>query len=151
MILPGRPSVADCFAPLLLSSVVSAFEYDYIIIGGGVCGLTVANRLSELANVTVAVIEAGGSVLNNPNVTNVDDFTVALGTSIDWQYESTDQTYAAGQKIAYHSGKALGGCSTIVCSNFALKFSLFKSRALEPCLESWLKSLALCMLPRTLL
>ena len=61
----------------------------------------------------VVVIEAGGSVLNNPNVTNVDDFTVALGTPIDWQYESTNQIYADGQKIEYHSGKALGGSSTI--------------------------------------
>ena len=90
-----------------------ALAYDYIIIGGGTCGLTVANRLSELPNVTVAVIEAGASVLNNPNVTNVDDFTVALGTPIDWQYKSTNQTYAVGQQITYHSGKALGGSSTI--------------------------------------
>jgi choline dehydrogenase-like flavoprotein len=113
MTLYAWPSFAGLLAALLISSPTSAFEYDYIIVGGGVCGLTVANRLSELPNVTVAVIEAGGSVLSNPNVTNVDDFTVALGTPIDWQYESTNQTFAAGQKIAYHSGKALGGSSTI--------------------------------------
>ena len=112
---PARRSKFPSLLPLLLlhSCRVAAFEYDYIIIGGGTCGLTVANRLSELSNVTVAVIEAGASVLNNPNATNVDDFTVALGTPIDWQYESTKQTYAAGQNIEYHSGKALGGCSTI--------------------------------------
>jgi choline dehydrogenase-like flavoprotein len=95
-----------------------------MIIGGGVCGLTVANRLSELPGVTVAVIEAGASVLNNPNVTNVDDFTVAIGTSIDWQYESTSETYAAGQKIAYHSGRALGGSSTINGMLLLFKISL---------------------------
>ncbi|KAF4631123.1 hypothetical protein G7Y89_g7009 [Cudoniella acicularis] len=88
-------------------------EYDFIIVGGGTAGLTVANRLSELSNITVAVIEAGGEVFDNPNVTNVDDFTVALGTPIDWQYISTNQSHAAGQTIAYHSGKALGGTSTI--------------------------------------
>jgi choline dehydrogenase-like flavoprotein len=114
MHLGSRSSLADAIAlSLLCSSPTLAFEYDYVIIGGGTCGLTVANRLSELPNVTVAVVEAGASVLNNPNVTNVDDFTVALGTPIDWQYESTNQTYAAGQKIEYHSGKALGGSSTI--------------------------------------
>ena len=87
--------------------------FDYIIVGGGTAGLTVANRLTEVPNITVAIVEAGDKVFNNPNVTNLDDFTVALGTPIDWQYESTNQIYAAGQKLAYHSGKALGGTSTI--------------------------------------
>lgn len=34
-------------------------EYDYVIVGGGASGLTVANRLSEQPEVTVLVIEAG--------------------------------------------------------------------------------------------
>lgn len=33
--------------------------YDYVVIGGGVGGMTVANRLSEDSSVTVLVIEAG--------------------------------------------------------------------------------------------
>lgn len=34
--------------------------YDYIVIGGGTAGLTIAARLAEDSNVSVAVIEAGG-------------------------------------------------------------------------------------------
>ncbi|KFY74509.1 hypothetical protein V499_05464 [Pseudogymnoascus sp. VKM F-103] len=102
-------------APALLVSHCAALEpeFDFIIVGGGTAGLTLANRLTEFPHVTVAVIEAGGEVINNPNVTDPNSFTLALGTAIDWQYESVNQTHAGDQKIAYHSGKALGGTSTI--------------------------------------
>ena len=90
-----------------------AQQFDYLIVGGGTSGLTVANRLSELPNITVAVIEAGGAVDNNPNVTEIENFIKAIGTPIDWQYLSTNQTYAAGRRISFPSGKALGGSSTI--------------------------------------
>ena len=99
--------------PLTHSTKTSAQTFDYLIIGGGTSGLTLANRLSEIPNITIAIIEAGDSVLNNPNVTNVNGFTLALGTYIDWQYESTNQTHANGRMIEYHSGKALGGSSAI--------------------------------------
>ncbi|KAF4630270.1 hypothetical protein G7Y89_g7866 [Cudoniella acicularis] len=80
---------------------------------GGTAGLAVANRLSEISSMSVAVIEAGDKVFNNPNVTNPNAFTVALETSIDWQYSTTNQTHADGRIMPYHSGKALGGTSTI--------------------------------------
>jgi len=35
-------------------------SYDYVIVGGGTGGLTIAARLAEDKNTSVAVIEAGG-------------------------------------------------------------------------------------------
>lgn len=99
------------FLALLASS--QAVTFDYVIVGAGTSGLVIANRLSELANVTVAVIEAGGSVFNNPNVTDVDGYGLAFGTDIDWAYQSTNQTYAGGAKQTLRAGKAVGGTSTI--------------------------------------
>jgi choline dehydrogenase-like flavoprotein len=97
-----------------LASVAAAtgVTYDYVIVGAGTSGLVVANRLSEL-NVTVAVIEAGDSVLNNPNVTGVDNYGDAFGTEIDWAFQTTNQTYAGGLKQIMRAGKAIGGTSTI--------------------------------------
>ncbi|KAG8405571.1 hypothetical protein J3458_022217 [Metarhizium acridum] len=88
-------------------------KYDYIIIGGGTSGLVVANRLSEDSNVSVLVIEAGNSVLNNPNVTNVGGYGLAFGTDIDWQYKSVNQTYGGNRELVYRAGKAVAGTSAI--------------------------------------
>ncbi|OMP87780.1 Glucose oxidase [Diplodia seriata] len=104
-------------APLLAATALAApaapAKYDYIVVGGGTSGLVVANRLSELHNVTVAVIEAGGSVYQNENVTNPNGYGLAFGTDIDWAFESTNQTYAGGKTQTLRAGKALGGTSTI--------------------------------------
>ncbi|KAF9885600.1 hypothetical protein FE257_012806 [Aspergillus nanangensis] len=100
----GLATTAECLAPE---------HFDYVVIGGGTCGLTVANRLSETPGIRVAVIEAGGDERNNPNVTGVSGFGLGFNTAVDWQYETTAQVYANNQAIVYHAGKALGGTSTI--------------------------------------
>lgn len=99
-------------AAVCLSSVAAAASFDYVIVGGGTSGLVVANRLSEIPGVTVAVIEAGASVENNVNVTATSAYGNAFGTSIDWAYKSTPQTYAGNTSATLRAGKALGGTST---------------------------------------
>ncbi|KAJ5980652.1 hypothetical protein N7481_007950 [Penicillium waksmanii] len=81
----------------------SVSTYDYIVVGGGTSGLVVANRLSELENINVLVIEAGGSAYDNVNVTDTGGYGNAFDTDIDWAYKTKDQEY----------GKALGGTSLI--------------------------------------
>ncbi|CAN9204397.1 unnamed protein product [Alternaria alternata] len=88
-------------------------RYDYIIVGGGTSGLVVANRLSEDYNVSVAVIEAGGAELYNPNITDTSKYGNAFSTSVDWQYESVPQTFAGNASQVLRAGKALGGTSNI--------------------------------------
>jgi choline dehydrogenase-like flavoprotein len=96
-----------------LTPTVQGESFDYVIVGGGTAGLVIANRLSEQSAVSVAVVEVGSDQRNNPNVTNVDDFTVAFNTSIDWQYPTAAQQYAGNRVLEYHQGKAIGGTSTI--------------------------------------
>ncbi len=87
--------------------------FDYVIAGAGTCGLVLANRLSEDPSIRVVVVEPGGDVRNNPNVTDVTAFTLALDTEIDWQYTTTPQPAGSNQSIPFHAGKAIGGTSTI--------------------------------------
>jgi len=49
------------------STSMSTQSFDYVICGGGLAGLVLANRLSEDPLVNVAVIEAGGDVAHWPD------------------------------------------------------------------------------------
>jgi choline dehydrogenase-like flavoprotein len=91
--------------------------FDYVIVGAGPAGLLVANRLSANPDITVAVIEAGASAYNNPNVTrlprSIAEFSPGIGTSVDWSYTSAPQKYTSNQTLPYYAGKALGGTTVI--------------------------------------
>ena len=66
--------------------------YDYIICGGGTAGLVLAARLSELPNVTVGVIEAGGNSLEDPNILTPLLFpTLLTNPRYDWMYTTSPQ------------------------------------------------------------
>lgn len=107
-------------------------NYDYVIIGGGTSGLVVANRLSELKDLNVLVIEAGGSVYNNPNVTDTNAYGQAFDTDIDWAYETIEQKWAGETKQIVRAGKALGGTSTIN--------GMVYSRAQKSQIDAWEKA-----------
>lgn len=87
--------------------------YDYIVVGGGTSGLVVAKRLSEDPKVSVLVLEAGGSLENNANVTNPLGYGLAFDTEIDYAYKTTEQKFAGGKPQTLRAGKGLGGTSTI--------------------------------------
>ncbi|KAL4909667.1 hypothetical protein BDW74DRAFT_186185 [Aspergillus multicolor] len=89
--------------------------FDFIIVGGGTAGLAVANRLSEIPDLAIAVIEAGRDEGDNPNVTSVDTFGASpgLNSHIDWVYQTTPQENAGNRQMEYHAGRAWGGTSVI--------------------------------------
>ncbi|KAA1101134.1 hypothetical protein PGT21_008317 [Puccinia graminis f. sp. tritici] len=88
-------------------------HFDYIVVGGGLAGLTVASRLSENAKLTVLVLEAGGTGIGNPGISIPGLITTTLGTEIDWKYSTIPQEGANHREISYPRGKVLGGSSAL--------------------------------------
>ncbi|MCJ1355090.1 MAG: hypothetical protein MMC33_005081 [Icmadophila ericetorum] len=96
--------------------------YDYIIIGGGTAGLTVASRLSENPHLQVAVVEAGGyyeSDSGNQSIVpgyasygaNPDPTTANDTPLIDWGFVTAPMAGLGGRTVHYARGKTLGGTS----------------------------------------
>lgn len=96
---------------------LSGKTYDYIVVGGGLAGLTVAARLSEDPDVTVAVIEAGQDIYGahesrflTPSAVLYDSF---LNTEYDWKYVTTAQAGLNQRTTPWARGKVLGGSSSV--------------------------------------
>lgn len=54
-------------------------SFDYVIIGGGTAGLTLAAGLTENAEISVLVLEAGEEILNDPLINNIGQYGHSLG------------------------------------------------------------------------
>ncbi|KZV86724.1 alcohol oxidase [Exidia glandulosa HHB12029] len=98
---------------LAAATVTPSPAYDYVIIGGGTAGLTVADRLTEDPHVKVAVLEAGQNAENFQEVVIPGlIFTgQSIGGVLDWQYTTVPQANFNGRQLLIHAGKALGGSS----------------------------------------
>ncbi|KAK8220963.1 hypothetical protein IWZ01DRAFT_25539 [Phyllosticta capitalensis] len=110
------PSLARPINDTLLS------EYDYIIVGGGASGLTVANRLSEDSSVTVLVLEAGPADQNEEWIrvpyfmgNDPDPPADALSGHLDydWNFGTEEQTYLDSKTRHYPLGRGIGGGTLI--------------------------------------
>ncbi|KAI4939660.1 uncharacterized protein J4E92_000946 [Alternaria infectoria] len=88
-------------------------EYDYVIVGAGASGLTVANRLSEDKDVTVLVIEAGDLDQNEDYVTIPGLAGGAVGTKYDWNTSYAPDQALDGRVVSIPQGKVVGGSTKL--------------------------------------
>ncbi|KAJ7493778.1 hypothetical protein FB451DRAFT_448970 [Mycena latifolia] len=100
-------------AILLFVVGAAATTYDYVIVGGGATGLSLAVRLSEDPTKTVVVLEAGASGIGNPNITNLRLNAGNFGTANDWQFVTIPQVDAGNRTQGQIQAKVLGGGSAI--------------------------------------
>lgn len=87
-------------------------EVDYIVVGAGSAGCAVAARLSEKADISVAVFEAGArndSIL----VRWPAGFARLQQPQNRWNWETVEQPHCAGRRIPTPQGRMVGGGSAI--------------------------------------
>ena len=89
-------------------------DADYVIVGAGTAGCTLAARLSEDSSAKVVLLEAGGAHDRHPLV------QVPLGVGklhehvmFDWGLESEPEPELGGRRLEAMRGKLLGGSSSI--------------------------------------
>uniref|UniRef100_A0A2H1VF08 SFRICE_012887 n=1 Tax=Spodoptera frugiperda TaxID=7108 RepID=A0A2H1VF08_SPOFR len=98
-----------------VSTEYDSGEFDFIIIGAGSAGSVVANRLSEVEDWKILLLEAGGDPPITSDIPGLQ--TIMYGTEYDWQYKTvnngiTSQGLKDGS-VGWTKGKMLGGSSSI--------------------------------------
>lgn len=93
-------------------------EYDFIVVGAGAAGATVARRLAEVSEWNILLLEAGGEeslITSLPAIAHYLQFT-----NYNWAYHTEKELHACkglvNKQCPWPAGKGLGG-STIINNN----------------------------------
>ncbi|EXJ61780.1 hypothetical protein A1O7_02210 [Cladophialophora yegresii CBS 114405] len=108
---PKSPSLT-LIEPRAQSSRMASTKdtFDYIVVGGGLAGCTLASLLPKsLASTSVLLIEAGADVSKHPLTQTPMGCFAAHGSEIDWNYETVPQPHLNNRSLYNGAGKALGG------------------------------------------
>ena len=86
-------------------------EFDYVVVGAGASGCTVAARLAA-SGASVALLEAGGAE-PNAAVDDIGGFVSLWFSDLDWKLQTEPQSGLGGRQIVINQGRILGGSTAI--------------------------------------
>jgi 4-pyridoxate dehydrogenase len=87
--------------------------YDYIIVGAGSAGCTLANRLTEDAGTRVLLLEAGGWDRNPLIHIPLGWGKIFQDRLYDWGYFAEPEPVLNGRGVECARGKVIGGSSSV--------------------------------------
>lgn len=83
----GSPALTKRSSGVTTSAATANGQtFDYIVVGGGLTGMTVAARLAEDPTVTVLVIEVGADNRADSRVYDIYEYGQAFGTDLTWSW-----------------------------------------------------------------
>jgi choline dehydrogenase len=88
-------------------------QADYVIVGAGSAGCVLATRLTEDANTSVILIEAGGKDTNPLIHVPAGFYKMLDHDKLTWKYRSEPDPGTHGRAIVYTRGRVVGGSSSI--------------------------------------
>ena len=88
-------------------------DFDYIIVGGGSSGATLAGRLSSNPSVKVLLLEAGPSDGSLKIKVPLGYGSLFYDQKFNWKYETEPEAELNGRRMYWPRGKVLGGSSAI--------------------------------------
>jgi choline dehydrogenase-like flavoprotein len=86
--------------------------FDVLVIGSGTAGSVLAARLSEDADVSVGLVEAGGAA-SDPRIAEPALWPLLQNSAIDWAYRTTPQPHTANRVHEWARGKVIGGSTAL--------------------------------------
>lgn len=109
--LKAAPKRVEAMASLPTYNPAAGKKFDYIIVGGGMAGCIMANRLSAMEDKNVLLIEAGGDNTSR-NIKIPVAFTRIFRSSLDWNLFTETQPSLGNRQVYLPRGKVLGGSSS---------------------------------------
>ncbi len=93
--------------------MVETIKTDYVIIGSGSAGSTIAYRLAEKTNSLISVIEFGGSD-KSPIIQMPAALSMPMNMKkYNWGYNTLPEKFLNNRQLACPRGKVIGGSSSI--------------------------------------
>ncbi|KAF2261792.1 alcohol oxidase [Lojkania enalia] len=89
-------------------------SFSFIVVGGGLSGVTIASRLSQyFLSSTVALLELGSNRIDDPKVTDTQNMGIIFDPEFTVDYCTTPQKHCNNRRLLNMAGRTLSGSSGV--------------------------------------